>query len=748
MPARNPASGGCTATLLLGYYSAMAQEALRHPGRVAGACYLLVSLLAIYLTISGPAPLEAPGLGDSLYFVLIGLHVVWGVLLLMPPASRAAAFDCRRVRRFIQVPEALLAYAVVLFLFAWVFAINANMDYVQRFIEMGGDLRLALDTETERAIAVLRYGPFLVLNLAFYLLLRVLRPQLVRRAIAPSLIADRDTVARTVRWPAVWGLMLVFLSVFLSATALPSFLNLNGVALLGFVSLAPLLLALRGSSYARGVFFAVVYGTLTTLVVNFWLGTFSLVSLQISVIIFLFFYLLFIVPALWFYRRVAVLRFTVIPLAWTGFELLRSSGFLGYPWALIAHSQYAVLPLIQMAAFSGVWGISFVLLLVNAGLAELLAGVGSGRRPPLMPLLGALALLGSAMFVGTAVLAADGLDQRQPDRTVRIALIQQNSDPRKHEYRRTFTSLTRLTDQSLAYNPDIVAWSETAFVPNIRRWSQEDPRYHSLARLVQDFVRYQHSIATWLVTGNDDYARVFDDEGSEVERHHFNAAVLFSDRGERKQTYHKIRLVPFTEHFPYEHIFPRVHALLQEYDVHFWEPGSERTVFEHPMFRFSTPICFEDVFPDEVRRFVLEGTEVILNITNDYWSLTEVQAKQHFVGGMFRAVENRRPLVRSTASGLTSHVDEYGRILATLPYYEELYLVADVEIAADQPITFYTRHGDWFPVTALALLPIMLLISDRNRLAARLKRARNPEPRGPRRWPAILRGRLRSRRDD
>ena len=695
------------------YYCSMTLKSQYRPGVLAGSCYLLVSLLVLYLTVAGPAPLESPGPADSLYFVLIALHLAWAALLLL----RVPRFDRRRVRRFNQIPEVLLAYTLLLFLFAWVFAINANMDYVQRFIEMGGELRLALNTETERAVAVLRYGPFLALNLVFYLLLRIRRPQLVRRAVAPSLIAAGDHAARTVRWPAVWGLMLVFASVFLSAISFPSFLNLDGFAVLGFISLVPLLLALRSSSYPRGVFFAVVYGTFTTLVVNFWLGTFSLVSLQISVIIFFFFYLLFIVPALWFYRHTAVLRFLVLPLAWTGFELLRSSGFLGYPWALIAHSQYAVLPLIQLASVTGVWGVSFVVLLLNSGLTELIAGIRSGRRLALAPLLGALAVLAGVMFVGTAALAADGLREEQPDRTVRIALIQQNSDPRKHEYRQTFDALMRLTDQSLAYNPDIVAWSETAFVPNIRRWSEEDPRFHSLARLVQDFLRYQQSIETWLLTGNDDYARIYDDQGAEVERHHFNAAVLFSDSAERMQTYHKIRLVPFTEHFPYEHIFPGIYQLLQDYDVHFWEPGVERTIFEHPDFLFSTPICFEDMFPDEVRRFVLAGTEVLLNITNDYWSLNEVQAKQHFVGGMFRAIENRRPLVRSTASGLTSHVDEYGRILATLPYYQEAYLVADVRIAADQPLTFYTRHGDWFPVSALALLPIMLMISRRKRLS-------------------------------
>lgn len=697
----------------------MVSRMRRNPARLIGAGYLLVSALATYLTFGGPVPLEDPGLGDSLYFLLIALHAVWGVALLLP-----APFNRRRLRRFVQVPDLLLAFALLLFLFAYVFAVNANMDYVQRFIESGGELRLALDTETERAIAALRYGPFLLLNLVFSVLIRLLRPRMVRHAIGSAMIAGTDRLARERRGAAVWGLPLTLLSVALSSLSFPSFVSIDGYGWLGFVSLAPLLLALRASSYPRGVFLTVLYGTLTTLVVNFWLGTFSLVSLQISVMIFFFFYLFFSVPALWLYRHATRLRFLVLPLAWTAFELMRSSGFLGYPWALIGHSQYRFLPLIQLAAVTGVWGVSFVVLLVNSGLAELLAGIRSGRRPPIAPILTSLAVLLVVLFGGTIALAADGLDEREPERTVRIALVQQNSDPRKHEYRRTFDSLVRLTNQSLAYDPDIVAWSETAFVPNIRRWSEEDPRRHSLARLVQDFLSYQQSINTWLLTGNDDYARIFDDDGNEIDRHHFNASVLFSDQGERVKTYHKVRLVPFTEHFPYEHIFPGIYQLLLDFDVHFWEPGTERTVFEHPRFRFSTPICFEDVFPDEVRRFVLEGTEVILNITNDYWSLTEVQAKQHFTGGMFRAVENRRPLVRSTASGLTAHVDEYGRILSTLPYYEEAYLVADVEIAQDQPLTFYTRHGDWFPALSLLLALLLAVYGGRRELVEFARKTR------------------------
>ena len=294
--------------------------------------------------------------------------------------------------------------------------------------------------------------------------------------------------------------------------------------------------------------------------------------------------------------------------------------------------------------------------------------------------------------------------------TARIALIQQNSDPRKHDYRRTLGSLTRLTDEALEANPDLVVWSETAFVPNIRRWSEEDPDRYYLAGVVRDFLSYLDTVDTWLVTGNDDYRRELDEEGNEVSRDSYNAAVLFSADNRRQDTYHKVKLVPFTEHFPYREQLPWVYDLLLSVDITFWTPGAEFTVFHHPKFDFATPICFEDVFPGVVRRFAREGMDVIVNITNDYWSLQEQAAQQHMAAALFRTVELGMPMVRSTASGVTSHIDARGRLLATVPQYSEQFLIADVMIPAEtDPKTLYYRWGDWFPPVAMGTLVALLV---------------------------------------
>ena len=690
--------------------------------------------------------LENPGLGDLPYFVLIGLHYLWGIVLFFP-STEHRPFSRGSYRRFIFVPELLAAASLLFCLFRFIFATNANMDYVQRFISSGGNLRLALDTETERLLVWVRVFPFVAVNMGAYFLFRFGRYRTI-------LAAGHRPGAETDRVVRPWAFLLTLLSAFLVTVAMPSFLSLDGFAFLGWIAFVPLFLVLRTSRPGHALFYGVVFGTFQTLLSSYWLGTFSLVSLQITVLFFLIYYLIFTPIVVHVHRVSRWAKVLVFPLAWTLFEFLRSAGFLGYPWALAAHSQYTMLPVIQMAGITGVWGVSFLVLLVNSAIAEFLGSVfarvsarrtSPGReahqRSPAVSIgrsLGGLAAvivtLGAIVLTSTFLLAADSKADHDT-RLVRVAQIQQNNDPGKHLYEDTLATLQRLTNDTMASNPSLIIWSETAFVPNIRRWSEDTSsrRYHGL---VTEFLEYQAGLQTWLVTGNDDYEIVPSADGGGSDRSEYNGAVLFSDSGSRMETYRKIRLVPFTEHFPYKAQLPWVYELLQDFDVHFWEPGVSRTVFEHPDVKFSTPICYEDVFPDYVRGFVREGAEAIFNISNDYWSLTEVQAKQHFVAGLFRAVENRRPILRTTASGLTGQIDSRGRIIQTAPYYQEAVLVSDIEIANEQFFTIYTRFGDYFPLVAGGLLVVIWFSSvvagmvGRRRGKREIAEKNRPEPTG------------------
>ena len=193
----------------------------------------------------------------------------------------------------------------------------------------------------------------------------------------------------------------MLLSVALSVSSYPSFFSVAGVPALGWISFVPLFVLIRHEVShrrpGRAIWYGVLYGVLFTLVGNYWLGTFNLISLQAVGVIFLGFYLLYMpVPVVVLHlleiirrrtpearrlRMVRIAQALTLPLSWTAFELARSSGFLGYPWLLAAHSQYQLPAMIQTARIGGVWMVSFVVLLVNALLAEaLLAGGVLSRR--------------------------------------------------------------------------------------------------------------------------------------------------------------------------------------------------------------------------------------------------------------------------------------------------------------------------------------------------------------------------------
>ena len=676
---------------------------------------LPLSLAGFLIFLFGPFGMESDGASpmDFLFLGLSAAHFVWWLFFIRrTPRSL--------YRLIFRVPEIFFALTLMLFLFSYIYASNANMDYVQRFAASSENLRLAPDSRVERLNSLLRYLPFLAYHLCTIVYYRISKRNFFIR------------YSGTASPFSIWGIFFALASAFCYTVSLPSFLRLDGIPVLGWVCMVPLLMVMMNSSRFWAAFYGVTFGVIQTMLCNYWLGTFSLISLQFITVYYLIIYTLFMTVLVHLLEQTRWWKVIIFPAAWVAFDFLRTVGFMGYPWAMLGVSQYNFLPFIQLASVTGVWGVSFFVYAANAVIAYVLVNRKRWTGRPVRLSLSVLLLAVAAVTLGGRIylsLHPDGpAGGTVPSATV--ALIQQNTDPRKNDYEEGLEVLKKLTDQALPYNPDLVAWSETAFVPNIRRWSKLEPAENYYARLVHDFLAYQRKMETWLITGNDDYFITIDEEGAEI-REDFNAAVFFSPEGTRMETYHKIHLVPFTEYFPFKKQLPWMYELLLNFDVNLWTPGNEPVVFEHPKFSFSTPICFEDSFPRDVRRFVRAGAEVIINLSNDFWSLTNVEAKQHFVNAKFRAVENRRHFLRATASGVTAHVTPAGRVVSSLPYYEEGYLITEIPAGGGQgsaesrgqggPMSLgqgdeagrrrsavYTVLGDWFPYACMALLGIVL----------------------------------------
>jgi apolipoprotein N-acyltransferase len=679
------------------------------------------------------------GLTDSLVLVFLMLQFALGLLALFGIEPGVLI-------------EIVWAPALILFVFAYIWARSANMDYVQRYIANSGRLQLAQSTALEQLYAVLRYGPILILNALYYIVCRI--GQQDREGTK-----GREDWVR--RYVTNWAMPWVVFSAAMFGFSFPSVLRLDGIGLLAWFAIVPLLLVLITSKPTMAVFYGVVFGTLQALIINYWLGTYNYVTLHLITIAFVVEFLFFMIALVLLVKLSGKWGFLIVPVAWVVFDYVRSIGILGYPWGIIGTTQFRFLPLIQIASIGGVWAVDFVVLLGNSAIAWALAssalgwnwiGRGavrsrtSGGETPALKLKGILTVLTrnpQTLFpvgvfvvvfcvcigVGTAVLLTVRhrlYGQPEVD-TATVVLLQHNTDPRKREYKENFEKLMELTDRALLglpSTPDLVAWPEGGFKLDIRWWSTPEREKSYWGRVVGELLDYQKGLGTWLMTGTQDHNMVLNPEGDRVRRN-FNSSVLLDREGRINGFYHKINLVPFSEYFPLDkEKYSGLYETFQKYDISDWGIGTDRYVYQHEKMRIATPICFEDVFSDHVRRFVMQDVDVILNMSNDYWSLSPVEGRQHGILSLFRAVENQRPVLRTTSSGYTVYIDATGQIQpGALEPYSEGIVIARVPLPENR-LTLYTRWGDWFPIACLVSLAAFTALALVSWIVKRMRRCR------------------------
>jgi apolipoprotein N-acyltransferase len=173
-----------------------------------------------------------------------------------------------------------------------------------------------------------------------------------------------------------------------------------------------------------------------------------------------------------------------------------------------------------------------------------------------------------------------------------------------------------------------------------------------------------------------------------------NSAALITPSGEWAARYDKIHLVPFGEYVPF-------HALLGSFvtkltrEVGNFVPGTTRNVFDLGHYKAGVFICYESIFPGEIRQFPANGGSVLFNISNDGWFGYYGAPEQHLNQVRMRAIENNRWILRATNTGITSAIDPFGRVVARAP--RDVRTVLDAPFGVVEGTTFYTRHGDWFP---------------------------------------------------
>jgi apolipoprotein N-acyltransferase len=393
--------------------------------------------------------------------------------------------------------------------------------------------------------------------------------------------------------------------------------------------------------------------------------------------------------------------------AWSTHEWIRGWLFSGFGWNGLGIALHARWPLIQIAEFTGVPGLSFVIVFVNViGLTTVYRLVLEARLHRMRPHYDLT--LTMAGVVGVLAFGVHIAQISPPTKSLHVAAVQGNI-PQREKFDAQFTAhifdqFARLSAIAHSSNPpiDLLVWPESAMP----------------APVLEDGPTYRFVINLAVTTRTDLLLGTIDLEDG----HDYNAALLVSAQDQQVQIYRKVHLVPFGEYIPLRHSFPLFAAVASKWVPGDFEPGTDYTLFRltKGQVHVAPLICFEDTVGDLVRQFVLKGADLLVDITNDAWFLHSAGSRQHLANAVFRCVETRRPMARAANTGITCFVNEFGRVTQLLQdengnTFTEGVLTGEVKVPASHELTFYVRHGELFAelCAAVTLVAIIVMIGKR-----------------------------------
>lgn len=501
-------------------------------------------------------------------------------------------------------------------------------------------------------------------------------------------------------------LFLTLLSAILLNLAFPNF-NLWPLAFVAFVPMFYLAARIKHPQSAFAHFY--LLGFLFLLISVEWLRHVTYFGWVFAALLFAVYFGLFGMVVWWFWSRGKfLLSLAALPACWAVLEWSRTElPVWSFGWNLLGYSQSANLPFASLAAWVGAYGVSAAVMAVNVALA---VSVRTGT---------AIILI----IFATAFLSNDHLRSRRGREEVRVAVLQSNIpqadkwDPaKKHEIIQAHLELSRFVSLD---QPDLIVWPEAAF-PGY--WNR-DPDRKSIVSLVQE-------LKIPILLGSPHLESDMPANGIA-----YNSAYLadpsFGGEGrEGIQRYDKIRLVPFGEYVPWRWLFGPfgLERLAYALGVSDFYAGKEMKVFSlasgrglRPLLRrrFSTLICFEDIFPSLAREAVHRGAEFLTVITNDAWFSISAAPYQHLQASQFRAIENGVPVVRSANTGVSAFVNERGKVLDRIRDKKghDIFIGGGLvrSVSIGYPETFYRKAGFWFPQVCLVILGLSMMAARRGR---------------------------------
>jgi apolipoprotein N-acyltransferase len=458
---------------------------------------------------------------------------------------------------------------------------------------------------------------------------------------------------------------------------------------LAWVALVPFFKTLEDMSSGQRFKIGYLTGILSSLGIFYWVthsmryyGGLDLIT-SISILLLMVLYLALYFGAfawLWgLYPRKGFLALFWAPSVWVGLEFIRSYFLTGFPWAMLGHSQYNFIFIIQISEITGVYGISFLIVMVNQMLFQLIS--------PDVPFFGwsgkwketvfTLLLFFLTFWFGYfSVSNQDRKDKEAP--IMRTAVIQGNIDqslkwdPSYQE--QTIRIYRDLSQAAFPKNPELIIWPETAVPFYFLNENRLSPALFQLAREGQAHLLFG-SPAYGFKNGEPEY---------------YNRAYLLSPEG-RIHFYDKVHLVPFGEYVPLKRLLPFVGKIVQA--IGDFKPGPGSYGLPYPKAKIGVLICFETIFPELSRTYKQDGCRILVNMTNDAWFGRTSAPYQHLSILVFRAVENRLWVARAANTGFSAVIDSSGRIVKQVSLFQSGWIYANIPLRGER--TFYSRQGDW-----------------------------------------------------
>lgn len=476
--------------------------------------------------------------------------------------------------------------------------------------------------------------------------------------------------------------------------------------ILSWFVLVPFLLSLYDKepkqAFLAGVFFGIPYFFGTLYWIYYSISNYGNISFVVSIIIVAllclylslytgFFAFLFAMTI----KRTNLPSLFIAPIFWVVIEYLRSYLFTGFPWSSIGYTQYKFLTLIQIADITGIYGVSFLVLAVNGALADIFFIRRRVKDMPLFPLsqtvigFSALALV----VIITIIYGQWKMGQQVPGKYVKISIVQGNIEQDKKwepDYQRSvLETYQKLSYEAATSSPSMIVWPETA-VPFI---------FNTNESLANELLYFQRRIDTYLLFGSILYK-----ENPEGKNSFSNSAVLLDKTGKTIYEYDKIHLVPFGEYVPLQKVLFFISKLVV--GVGDYSEGDHYAVAKTPFGSFATVICYEIIFPGLVRKFFTDEGDFLVNITNDAWFGRTTGPYQHFSMTVFRAIENRKPVIRAANTGISGFIDSRGRIITKTELFQRDSITRTIKTTETK--SFYTEYGDLFSYLCFILSIVIL----------------------------------------